>query len=168
MNRELLQQALNALLISAPLGHAMEDYEYRHRLIKDIEAELAKPVGKIPTLAEMKKLLNGEPIELAKPEQGVVPFPSFMRKRIEEAIDLAINPKGMSVHDGKATVYASDLQRMIAVIDLAPPRKEWVGLTDDEIEEAWGNTPMMLNARDGSSRKMFACTIQAKLKEKNT
>jgi len=43
MRRELLQQALNALLISAPLGHAMEDYEYRHRLIKDIEAELAKP-----------------------------------------------------------------------------------------------------------------------------
>jgi len=43
MSRELLQQALNALLISAPLGHAMEDYEYRHRLIKDIEAELAKP-----------------------------------------------------------------------------------------------------------------------------
>jgi hypothetical protein len=43
MSRELLQQALNALLISAPLGHAMEDYEYRHKVIKDIEAELAKP-----------------------------------------------------------------------------------------------------------------------------
>jgi hypothetical protein len=43
MNRELLQQALNALRISAPLGHAMEDYEYRHKVIKDIEAELAKP-----------------------------------------------------------------------------------------------------------------------------
>jgi hypothetical protein len=42
MSRELLQQALNALLISAPLGHAMEDYEYRHKVIKDIEAELAK------------------------------------------------------------------------------------------------------------------------------
>jgi len=47
-------------------------------------------------------------------------------------------------------------------------KRQWVGLTDDEIEEAWGNTPMMLNARDGSSRKMFACTIQAKLKELNT
>jgi hypothetical protein len=57
--------------------------------------------------------------ELAKPEQATVPFPSFMRKRIEEAIDLAINPKGMSVHDGKATVYASDLQRMLLVVDLA-------------------------------------------------
>ena len=70
--------------------------------------------------------------ELAKPEQSTVPFPSFMRRRIKEAIDLAINPEGMSVHDGKATVYASDLQRMIAVIDLAPPRKEWVGLSINE------------------------------------
>jgi hypothetical protein len=43
MNRELLKQALDALRISAPLGHAMEDYEYRHKVIKDIEAELAKP-----------------------------------------------------------------------------------------------------------------------------
>ena len=43
MNRELLQQALNALRISAPLGHAMEDYEYRHKVIKDIEAALAEP-----------------------------------------------------------------------------------------------------------------------------
>ena len=51
----------------------------------------------------------------------------------------------------------------------APPRKrEWVGLTDDAIEEAWGNTPMMLNARDGGARKVFAHAIEAKLKELNT
>jgi len=43
MSRKLLQQALDALRISAPLGHAVEDYEYRHKVIKDIEAELAKP-----------------------------------------------------------------------------------------------------------------------------
>ena len=41
----------------------------------------------------------------------------------------------------------------------APPKKEWVGLTDEEIQEIhsgnqhWGN---------------FACAIEAKLKEKNT
>jgi hypothetical protein len=57
--------------------------------------------------------------ELAKPEQTIVPFPSFMRKRIEEAIENAINPKGMSTHDGKATVLASDLHRMLLVVDLA-------------------------------------------------
>jgi len=171
MSRELLQQALDAL-------------EFPH------DSEWSNKAKAIEALQHA----------LTQPEQATVLFPSFMRKRIEEAIDSAINPKGMSVHDGKATVYASDLQRMIAVIDLAPPRQElakpqqepvkctcgyaighplvtscsckprkpWIGLTDDEIEEAWGNTPMMLNARDGSSRKMFACTIQAKLKELNT
>ena len=60
MSREIMQQALNALLISAPLGHAMEDYEYRHKVIKDIEAELAKPerewVGL--TQEERDELLN--------------------------------------------------------------------------------------------------------------
>ena len=46
-------------------------------------------------------------------------------------------------------------------------KREWVGLTDDEIVEVWGNTPMMLNARDGGARKVFAHAIEAKLKEKN-
>ena len=52
-----------------------------------------------------------------------VPFPSFMRKRIEQAMEDAIHPKGMSVHDGKAKVLASDLHRMLLVIDfvLAQP-----------------------------------------------
>ena len=46
-------------------------------------------------------------------------------------------------------------------------RKPWVGLTDEEIEEAWGNTPMILNARDGGARKVFARAIESRLKEKN-
>lgn len=49
-----------------------------------------------------------------------------------------------------------------------PMKRPWVGLTDEEVEEAWGNTPIMLNARDGGSRKMFARAIETKLKEKNT
>ena len=48
-----------------------------------------------------------------------------------------------------------------------PMKRKWVGLTDDEIEDTWGNTPMMLNARDGGARRVFARAIEAKLKEKN-
>lgn len=48
-----------------------------------------------------------------------------------------------------------------------PMKRPWVGLTDDEIEDTWGNTPMMLNARDGGARRVFARAIEAKLKEKN-
>jgi hypothetical protein len=94
MSRILLQQALDAL-------------EFPH------DSEWSNKAKAIKALQHA----------LTQPEQAIVPFPSFMRKRIEEAIDNAINPKGMSVHDGKATVYASDLQRMIAVIDLAPTLK---------------------------------------------
>jgi hypothetical protein len=55
--------------------------------------------------------------ELAKSEQEPIPFPSFMRKRIEQAMEDAIHPTGMSVHDGKAKVLASDLHRMLLLID---------------------------------------------------
>jgi hypothetical protein len=136
MSRILLQQALE-LLKSAYVG--IDLVWKRNECVDALEAELAKP------------------------EQVTVPFPSFMRKRIEEAIDLAINPKGMSVHDGKATVYASDLQRMIAVIDSAPPRKEWVGLTDDEINDF----DKKLRDNGDYCSLHFAWGISAKLKEKN-
>jgi hypothetical protein len=35
-------------------------------------------------------------------------LPSFIRRPIEEAIEAAVNPKGMSVHDGKIHGLASD------------------------------------------------------------
>lgn len=47
----------------------------------------------------------------------------------------------------------------------APPKRELVGLTDDEIKEIigpWGETPIK-----GYTRKLFD-QIEAKLKEKNT
>ena len=45
------------------------------------------------------------------------------------------------------------------------PKREWVGLTDEEIKEIvgpWGDTPIK-----GYTRKLFD-QIEAKLKEKNT
>jgi hypothetical protein len=95
--------------------------------------------------------------QLAKPEQVTVSFPSFMRKRIEQAMKDAIHPQGMSVHNGKINVLASDLHRMLLAIDTAPPRKEWVGLTDDEIWEC---------QKPGLLDDVYKL-IEAKLKEKN-
>ena len=67
-----------------------------------------------------------------------------------------------AVIEGMAKQMHSSVDRAVNAMD-----KPWQGLTDDEIEYAWGNTPMMLNARDGGSRKAFALAIQAKIKEKN-
>jgi hypothetical protein len=167
------------------------------------------------TNAAIKALEN----ELAKPEPIIVPFPSFMRKRVEQAIDNSINSKGMSTHDSKARVLISDLKLMLLIADLAaqqldkqdfypdwdmlkpyheriaeleaqlakpeqepvkcicgysighplvpkctctPPRKEWVGLTDDE------KTAFCMQAEfsDLTERQMYD-VVEAKLKEKN-
>ena len=45
----------------------------------------------------------------------------------------------------------------------APPKKEWVGLTDEEIAEI-AATPAAI---PGSYVHSFACAIEAKLREKN-
>jgi hypothetical protein len=168
-----MQQALDALEMHV-LG--FDGVRKMELAIEALEAELAKP-DKTETLKKCLFQMQNAAIELAKPDPVIVPFPSFMRKRVEQAIDNSINPHGMSVHDSKAKVLISDLKLMLLIADLAAQqlvkpeqelRKEWVGLTDDEIEDAWGNTPMMLNARDGGARKVFARAIEAKLKEKNT
>jgi hypothetical protein len=53
-------------------------------------------------------------------------LPEFIRIRIERAIDDAVNPKGMSVHDGRAHVYAADLIYMLKVIDAREAAAELV------------------------------------------
>lgn len=134
MSREIMQQALDALEY-----HTMQTRPISHtdKAIEALEAALAQP-------------------------EPVVPFPSFMRKRIEEAMDLAINPQGMSVHDGKANVLASDLHRMLLVIDSVPPRKPWQGLTSED----WENTPT--SDKQGCERdaELFDW-IEQTLKDKN-
>jgi hypothetical protein len=58
--------------------------------------------------------------------------------------------------EGELWIKAADFHRQ---------KKEWQGLTDDEIKEIvgpWGSLPI-----DGYTRKLFD-QIEAKLKEKNT
>lgn len=104
--------------------------------------------------------------ELAKPEQAVVPFPSFMRRRIEQAMEDAIHPTGMSVHDGKAKVLASDLHRMLLVIDSVPQRKPWVGLTDDEKNNCLVEADPCEALATPEAQELMR-EVEAKLKEKN-
>ena len=56
------------------------------------------------------------------------------------------------------------LESIKEVLD-ALPKREWVGLTDEEIKEiigSWGDTPVK-----GYTRKLFD-QIEAKLRSKNT
>ena len=44
-------------------------------------------------------------------------LPEFIRRDVERAIEAAIHPKGMNVHDGKALIAADRLQYMLNFID---------------------------------------------------
>jgi hypothetical protein len=116
---------------------SFKELEQKHNLVNRV----ILACGKHPTDADINPLLE-ERLErfyedaviegmakqidsvLAQPEQAVVPFPSFMRKRIEQALEDAIHPTGMSVHDGKVKVLVSDLHRMLLVVNSAPPKPE--------------------------------------------
>ena len=57
---------------------------------------------------------------------------------------------------------------------LGAPKKEWVGLTDEEVKEIYIDTEIKVDEhwRNGGTTMMFPITlyqaIEAKLKEKNT
>jgi hypothetical protein len=48
-------------------------------------------------------------------------------------------------------------------VNVQAPKKEWVGLTDEEIKETWLTVYKITDATDA-----FAYAIEAKLKEKNS
>ena len=52
----------------------------------------------------------------------------------------------------------------LAKLEEAPPKKEWVGLTDDEIDISIYATSSLIK---GQAVVEFARAIEAKLKEKN-
>ena len=148
MNRELLQQALDALRISAPLGHAMEDYEYRHKVIKDIEAELAKP--------EQDKPLRLSPMyEYGHIHDAAQPEPQVCCGNYEKCWK-ACTPRGRWLAEKELTrpeqepvawVYINEDGECeqieygsegcddpcVTPLYTAPPRKPWVGLTGIEV-----------------------------------
>jgi hypothetical protein len=65
----------------------------------------------------------------------------------------------MGSHDRTDLYYRKPPQADVIPLYTAPPKKEWVGLTDEEYAELWGKKPDLLN---------FFRKIEAKLKERNT
>ena len=142
-----------------------------------------EPVGKIPTLAEMKKLLNGEPIELAKPEQsnysdivsngGLDPRNKFDAQPEQEPVAWH-HPDCAGVCLAcliELKVYEEYGQQGLDYLRkrVQTPRKPWVGLTDEEIKEVldlnvapWSLSGDSLQHVMGDAR-----ALEAKLKEKN-
>ena len=87
------------------------------------------------------------------------------RRLVEQAIQSAEHPSGMSTHDGKARIDASILRRMLAIIDSLPavpqaePKRE--PLSDeriDEIGDPFGY--FQYGDAQGDKRRAFARAVE--------
>ena len=72
--------------------------------------------------------------------------------------------------DRSATTYSKDMADKweakgwpVTPLYASPPQREWVGLTDDEMHEAWKN-----GTEHKTCHKSITEAIESKLKEKNT
>ena len=89
---------------------------------------------------------------------------TFIKATREEALALAYDIGGGEVHALHIQGgFGMPAEKPVGYLVL-PLKREWVGLSDDEIKEIvgpWGDTPIK-----GYTRKLFD-QIEAKLKEKN-
>jgi hypothetical protein len=97
--------------------------------------------------------------------------------KANEQIDLAITALRQAIEQAEKQepVCVAFIRQLVSIhedgsetwkdepIYISPPRKEWVGLTDEELFELWVKTPA-----ETDNRFAFARAIEAKLKEKNT
>lgn len=88
------------------------------------------------------------------PEQEPVATISITQRGSSRTIDNHFADCVKDWPDGEYQLYTS------------PPQREWAGLTDEEIEDAWAGVSDP--SRDEIDMNDFARAIEAKLKEKNT
>jgi hypothetical protein len=125
MNRELLQKSLKHIRNFSRFlgGHISEEM---NQLMVDIEQELAKPEQE--PVALNKNMTLGCPAylqELAKPEQEPV---AWRNAAIRLGEDLySVGPNGYYEMTAKQW-----LDWALSVVNTAPSRKEWVGLSVNE------------------------------------
>jgi len=162
MNREILQQALHHLVdLADDLRRIPSDIA---QTISALEAELAKPESHIVKWSIPVDPNNfGEP--LAQPEQEPVAW-----------IGDANYVEGQFVEGKVRRVWWECNTGVGQPLYTAPPRKPWVGLTDEELDEIQYSTQVEYTTYDEGKYGMeieirpenFARAIEAKLKEKNT
>ena len=148
-DRELLQQALDAL--------EAWDARGRLRVIEAIRTRLAQPEPNIQWVElsdndaeELKAAIEkeGRKPNATLTNEGTMPEPVAWAKLTNGLLLDFILPEEHESYEGEYTIP----------LYTAPPKKEWVGLTDDE---------RYLNDGRSEEEIEYAKSIEAKLKEKN-
>jgi len=157
MSRALLQQALDAL---RRVGEYGDIYRYKnteqspytqiYEAIDALNVELAKPNQFYPDWDMIKpyhdRIAELEQ-QLAKPE--LKPVAWLYRGHLHE-----VDPSDWATEP-------------VCPLYTAPPKREWVGLTDDEINKI-ANSPQPVDETSSGYVLPFAHAIESKLKELNT
>jgi len=146
MSRAIMQQALD-LLKSAYVG--IDLVWKRNECVDAIEQELAKPEQDLPTLRQVviESALKG----YGKPEQEPVAWVSESEST-KQFVEGRPRRVWWECNTGVGKPFY-----------IAPPRKKWVGLTDEELIEFKGQWV----CGEFESFFDFFNAIEAKLKEKN-
>ena len=134
-DRELLQQALD--------------------MLDDINQCSLPPTG-IPLPAEIDEVMEALRARLAQPE----PEPVAWGVDEGEGRCISLHDLYFVKEDADHMAELKGTHAKVVALYAAPPKKEWVGLTDDEIYEAVENSNSVLV-------KDMARAIEAMLKEKN-
>jgi hypothetical protein len=168
-DREAMKMALNALEFSLP---AIEDFGSKeqltdcHRAIMALYKSLAQPEQE-PFKPDWVSYRQGVADGAAQPEQDE--FAPYTGKGESSKIKHSLEPMPVAKHicnlwiNPETSLYEVDrcthpINEVFPVYT-APPRKEWVGLTDDEIKkimQQWRNG--YIDIKD----------VEQLLKEKNT
>ena len=184
MNREILQQALHHLVdLADDLRRIPSDIA---QTIAALEAELAKPEQE-PVAWRNAAIRLGEDLYSVGPNGyydmtakqwldwalsvvNTAPPPQELAKPEQEPVALKMvygEVCCQSKHDDQSfgmwcPITEEEFPNGTPFYT-APPRKEWVGLTDKEILDLW-----VANHKNTGATDAFACAVEAKLKEKNT
>ena len=191
-DRELMQMALDALRHLCLYTRAIKGYdgEQVQTAIDALKARLAQPENKfnpdwdamavmVEEQQRMAKRIEGLEAQLAQPEPaecdggqcGIGGYCKECPKTQPDVPETAFGEtKPVAVWElqegGWDTIADADWMETLPVgtkLYTAPPQREWVGLTDEEIRE--GNKDSWVTRQAWESAAWWA---EAKLKEKNT
>jgi len=192
MSRAIMQQALDALRRVGEYGDIyrhknteQSPYTQIYEAIDAINVELAKPEQE-PVAWRNAAIRLGEDLYSVGPNgyydmtakqwldwalSVVNTAPQQLAKREQEPIawitDNYEQDRSATTFDAKMAKRWRDKGWQVAPLYEAPPRKEWAGLTDDEINKI-ANSPQPVDTTSNGYVLPFAHAIETKLKEKNT
>ena len=162
--RKAAEMALDALENHTAIKHPQQR-QYRDDAIEALRQALAQPEQEPVAYVTIEPAIDGDWRKCPsikwfnKPTDGpLYTAPPALAQPEQEPVAWVYN--GI-LHEFDPSEFATS---EVTPLYIAPPKREWVGLTDDELKSLCDEWQIIY----GGYVRPFAETIEAKLKEKNT